>query len=66
MKAMDHNYQVAGSTKAGTIGGTLLILFINLHTEEVLKTAILAAIGAVVSFIISMVLKLLIEKIRRK
>lgn len=63
---MDTNLQVDGSTKAGTIGGTLLILFINLRTEEVLKTAILAAIGAVVSFTISMMLKLLIKKIRRK
>lgn len=63
---MDPNLQVDGSTKAGTIGGTLLILFINLRTEEVLETAILAAIGAVVSFTISMMLKLLIKKIRRK
>jgi hypothetical protein len=66
LKAMDPNFQVDGSTKAGTIGGTLLILFINLRTEEVLKTAILAAIGALVSFAISMILKLLIKRFRRK
>ena len=63
---MEHNYQVGGSTKAGTLGGTLFIFFINLHSEEILKTAILAAIGAAVSFVISMMLKILVQKLRRK
>jgi hypothetical protein len=63
---MEHNFQGGGSTAAGTIGGTLLILIINMNTEEVLKTALLAAIGAAVSFVISMLLKLLVKKIRGK
>ena len=58
---MEHNYH-DGSTKAGTIGGTLFILLINLDTGEVLKTALLAAIGAAVSFMISMLLRLLVKK----
>ena len=34
-------------TKAGTAGGTLLSIFANIHSGDILKTAILAAIGAV-------------------
>lgn len=66
MKLMDHNIHVDGSTKAGTVGGTLLILIINLSNGEVLKTVALAAIGAVVSFNVSMLLKILVKKIRNK
>jgi hypothetical protein len=63
---MDHNIQVDGSTKAGTVGGTLLILFINLSNAEVLKTVVLAAIGALVSFSVSMLLKIVVKRIRKK
>lgn len=63
---MDHNYNVDGSTKAGTIGGTLFTLFINLGGTEVLKTIVLAAIGAVVSFGVSMLLKLLVKYFRSR
>jgi len=66
MKQMDHNIHVDGSTKAGTVGGTLLILFINLSNGEVYKTVLLAAIGAVVSFSVSMLLKILVKRIRKK
>jgi len=34
----------------------------NLHSEDVLKTILLAALGAIVSFVISMLLKYLIKK----
>lgn len=63
---MDHNFNFSGSTKAGTIGGTLLILFINLDTAEVMKTMLLAATGASVSFTVSLLLKTFIKRIRRK
>ena len=46
----------------GTAGGTFLSVLPNLHSEDVFKTAILAALGAIVSFIISMLLKYLIKK----
>ena len=63
---MDHNFQVHGSTKAGTAGGTLLILFINLSSAEIWKTVVLAAIGAVVSFGVSLLLKIIVQRIRKK
>jgi mannitol-specific phosphotransferase system IIBC component len=46
----------------GTAGGTFLSVLPNLHSEDILKTIILAALGAIVSFVISMLLKYLIKK----
>jgi len=46
----------------GTAGGTFLSVLPNLHSEDVLKTILLAALGAIVSFVISLLLKYLIKK----
>ena len=51
---MDHG------TKAGTIGGTFLTVVANIHNEDVLQTIVLAALGAIVSFSVSLLMKLLI------
>ena len=53
------------STKAGTIGGTLLTLLANIDSEDLLKTGILAAIGAVVSFTVTIFLKFLIKRLKK-
>ncbi|HVT84485.1 MAG TPA: hypothetical protein VHD35_04750 [Chitinophagaceae bacterium] len=53
------------TTKAGTAGGTLLSIFANINSGDVLKTAILAAIGAVVSFSITLLLKLLVKRLKK-
>jgi len=52
-------------TLMGTAGGTFLSVIPNLHSEDVLKTVLLAAVGAIVSFGISMVLKFIIKKCRK-
>ena len=57
---------VEGSTKAGTVGGTLVILFLHLNSAEIYKTIALAAIGAVVSFGVSLFLKVLMKRMRKK
>ena len=49
-------------TLMGTAGGTFLRVVPNLNSEDVLKTVLLAAVGAIVSFGISMVLKFVIKK----
>jgi hypothetical protein len=49
-------------TLIGTAGGTFLSVLPNLHSEDVLKTVLLATIGAMVSFVISMALKFFIKK----
>jgi hypothetical protein len=55
---MQHN----NSTVIGTAGGTFLSILPNLHSEDILKTIILATLGAIVSFLISLLLKILIRK----
>lgn len=53
------------SLKTGTAAGTLLSIVPNLHSEDVLKTVVLAVIGAVVSFTATLILKML-TKVRKK
>jgi putative flippase GtrA len=63
---METNPHPDMATRAGTAGGTLLVLLIHISSEEVLKTAVLAAIGAVVSFLVSFVLNRIIRKRRTR
>jgi hypothetical protein len=49
-------------TLVGTVGGTFLSIVPNIQSEDVVKTVILAAVGAIVSFMISLLLKCLIKK----
>lgn len=53
------------NTKAGTASGTLLTILFNITSEDILKTAILAAVGAVVSFAVTMFLKLLLKRSKK-
>jgi hypothetical protein len=46
----------------GTAGGTFLSIVPNLSSNDIAKTVILATIGAVVSFTISLLLKSLNKK----
>lgn len=46
----------------GTAGGTFLSVVPNLTSNDIVKTVILATIGAVVSFTISLLLKSLNKK----
>lgn len=62
---MDNNF-VYGHTLAGTIGGTLLVLLVEISYNEIWKTALLAAIGAAVSFGVSLILKRLTKRFNRK
>jgi mannitol-specific phosphotransferase system IIBC component len=45
------------SIKAGSFGGTILVILANISSTEIGKTALLAAIGATVSFFVSLLLK---------
>lgn len=63
---MNMNSPFDGSTLSGTAGGTLLVLMVNINTGEIIKTMILAAIGALVSFIISLVMKRLVQFLKKK
>jgi len=53
-------------TKPGILGGTFLSIAANINTGDILRTAILAAVGAIVSFFVSIFLKMLLQRIKRK
>jgi hypothetical protein len=53
------------TTKAGTASGTLLSIFANINSGDILKTAVMAGIGAVVSFSVTLFLKFLIKRIKK-
>ena len=59
------NQYFDSSAKAGTAGGTLFVLFANINGTDVLKTAILAAVGAVVSFSVTVLLKVVMKRIKK-
>ncbi len=63
MMAMSANHQV---TAAGTLGGTLLSMFATVQTGDITKTIILATIGAVVSFFVSLGLKWIAKTLRTR
>lgn len=48
-------------TKMGTAGGTLMILLANITTGDLLKTVVLAALGAVVSFGVSLLMRRVVK-----
>lgn len=52
-------------TIIGTAGGTVLSIVPNIQSADIIKTIVLAAVGAVVSFMISLVLKSIIKKYKR-
>ena len=63
---METNMPPEVSARTGTAGGTLLVLLLQLKAEELLKTAVLAAVGAIVSFCVSLGLRWLMKRMRRR
>ena len=59
------NNSINSNTWAGTIGGTALVVILNITTEA-LHTAELAAVGALVSFGVSLSLKFLLRWLKIK
>ncbi|MFY0624860.1 MAG: hypothetical protein JXR07_01115 [Reichenbachiella sp.] len=47
----DHHF--TGGTRLGTISGTVLSITANINSADLIKTCMLAAIGATVSFLVS-------------
>ena len=59
------NY-VDNSTKLSTAFGTILTIFVNIRTEDLIKTVLLAAVGGISSFIATLLLKFLIRKMQNR
>ena len=58
-----HN-NIESGTILGTVSGTVLTVAVNVGSSDILKTAILASLGAVVSFSVSLLLKWLVKKFK--
>ncbi|MCU7550420.1 hypothetical protein OCK74_14965 [Chitinophagaceae bacterium LB-8] len=56
---MEHVFD--NTTKAGTTAGTMLTILVNISSEDLLKTVVLAAVGAAVSFVVTLILKALVH-----
>ena len=54
------------STKLSTAFGTLLTIFVNLQTEDLIKTILLAGLGGASSFLMTLLLKFLIKLFKNK
>ena len=52
-------------TRMGIWSGTVLVVLANITASELLKTVILAAVGAVVSFVVSWLLKRSVLRYKR-
>ena len=63
---MGTNANPSVNTRAGTYGGTLLVVALQVTSQEMLKTVILAALGAVVSFWVSHLLQRVVKKRRKQ
>jgi len=66
MNSQYHNEPVptggSGQTLKGTLFGTALTVLMNINSSDVIKTIVLAALGALVSFCVSLLLKHLFDK----
>ena len=63
---MNNNIHFDALLFTGTVGGTSLVLFINISSGEILKTIVLGVIGALVSFSISLLMKWVVKRLTKK
>jgi hypothetical protein len=59
-----HN-NIESGTILGTVSGTVLTVAVNVGSSDILKTVILASLGAVVSFSVSLLLKWIVKRFKR-
>jgi hypothetical protein len=60
-----NNGSIKSDTLLFTVCGTALAIVAGVDPQDVVRTVIHAAIGAVVSFSVSLLLKWVIEKVRK-
>ena len=63
---MSSHHNIESGTILGTVSGTVLTVLVNIGSSDVVKTVVLAALGAVVSFSVSLLLKWFIKKLKNK
>lgn len=58
-------HHIENDTITGTIGGTILSVIPNVESADLLRTLILAAVGAVASFLVTQILKWIWKRIKK-
>ena len=61
---MSTRNNIESGTILGTVSGTVLTVAVNVGSSDILKTVILASLGAVVSFSVSLLLKYLAKRLK--
>jgi hypothetical protein len=56
----------SGNTRAGTIGGTLLVTLLNIFSNDAIRTIGFAALGATVSFFISLFWNTILQRFKHR
>ena len=59
------NY-VDNPTKVSTAFGTVLTIFVNIHSEDLIKTIVLASVGGISSFAATLMVQFLIRTIKNR
>jgi len=59
------SHHIESDTVIGTVGGTILSIVPHLENTDVIRTLILATVGAVVSFLVTQVLKWMKTRIKK-
>ncbi|MBP0613802.1 hypothetical protein J8J42_12205 [Chryseobacterium sp. cx-311] len=54
------------SQRVGAAGGMALVLLVQLESSEILKTVILAAVGGTSSYLVTLAVKFLLYRLRKK
>jgi hypothetical protein len=61
------NTIISPATKAGTAGGTLLVVILDIFSAtDIMHTVVVSGVGAAVSFLVSMGLKMVVRRFRKK
>jgi len=58
---MNNGFQI----RFGVMGGTVFSALFNIHVHDIVFTAVLSLVGAVISFIVSFVLKRIFTKYKK-
>ncbi len=61
---MSTHSHIENGTILGTVSGTVLTIAVNVGSSDIIKTVILAALGAIVSFTVSVLLKWILKKMK--
>ena len=63
---MSDHFNIDTNTRTGTIGGTMTAIFLNILQNDIIRTIGFAALGATVSFFVSLGWKWFIKELKRK